>query len=128
MKRLLPLLLLLPWLASCVALAAAGAGAAATYGYVSWRQNEETRDFQKPIEAVWKASLHSLEAQEYAIRQGPKLTRTEGTIEAESADVKLERLASGSTRVRVSVGTFDSAENRRLARLLLDEIGRRLGR
>jgi hypothetical protein len=37
------------------------------------------------------------------------------------------KVTEGRTRVEVTVGTFDNADNRRLARLVLDAISRRLG-
>lgn len=128
MKRsILAALLALPLLGSCIALAAAGAGAAATYGYVSYKNNEASTEFDRSVDLTWKACVHALKAQDYVIEGEPERGPTGGTIEAGSATVHVEREVGDTTRVRVRVGTFDSEDNRRLAKLLMEEIARRLG-
>ncbi len=128
MKRFLIPLLLLPLASGCIAIAAAGAGAAATYGFVSYKNNVSSTEFDRPLALTFKATLHGLSAQDYEIQGEPELGPKGAEIVAGSATVWVERMVGDTTRVRVRVGTFDSDDNRRLGRLLLEEIGRRLGK
>ncbi len=124
---LLPLLLVSFLGSGCVAVAAAGVGAAATYGIVSFKNNEASREFGQASEKVWKASIQALKAQDYTIQGVPLLDGPKGEIDAREAVVTVERLSRASTQVSVRVGTFDSEANRRAAKLVIDEIARRLG-
>lgn len=125
--RLSALLLAVALAPSCVAVAAAGVGAAATYGIISYQNNEAVRDFDKRPELVWQAALHALKAQDYELEGTPELGPTEGVVESGGTRVTVERLPGDTTRLRVRVGTFETDQNRRLAKLLVEEIARRMG-
>jgi hypothetical protein len=124
---LLALLLFAPLASGCVAVAAAGVGAAATYGYISYQSNEAVRDFRARPELAWKAVLHGMKAQDYEVEGDPELGPVEGVAVAGDTAVTVERVPGGTSRVRVRVGTFESETHGRLAKLLIEEIARRLG-
>lgn len=126
-----PLLLislsLLPLLGGCLA-AAAAAGAA--FGYVKYRENEATRDFEKSPPEVWPAALGALEARGYPLPGG---TPRELEDDADSAEVegedywlRVEEHPGDFTRVRVRIGTFETDEHKRKAGLVLESVAERL--
>ena len=120
------LLLLVPTTSSCIVLAA-GAGAAASYGYISHQNNTTSRDFNASPAKVWKAVLYGMKAQNYTVEGAPQLGPVEGVAIARDTRVTVERVPGGTSRVRIRVGTFESEKNERLGRLLMHEIARRLG-
>jgi len=123
----LTLALLLASLASSCIVVAAGVGAAATYGYISYQNNVSSREFQARPDLTWKAVLHAMKAQEYEVEGSPELGPVEGLAIAGDTIVTVERVPGGTSRVRVKIGTFESEKHERLARLLMLEIARRLG-
>jgi hypothetical protein len=52
---------------------------------------------------------------------------TEGTISSKDATVRVERHAEGFTRVRIRIGTFETADHHRRADLVFAGISSRLG-
>ncbi len=125
MSLLLAFLVLVPT-PGCVAVVAAAA-AATTVGYIKWEANQASRDFEHGFANTWKASLKGLEAVGYTIPAGTIPTRTEGTVKSGTARVEVALYPEGFTRVRVSVGTFDTAENRRKAGLIMKAVAGELG-
>jgi len=123
----LTLLLLAASLSSSCIVVAAGVGAAATYGYISYQNNVSTREFDARAELTWKAVLHAMKAQGYVVEGSPALGPVEGFARSEDTEVWVERVAGGTSRVRVTIGTFESDKHERLAKLLIQEIARRLG-
>lgn len=115
--------LLLP-MSSCI-VAAVAAGAAA-YGAISYHENEAWMDFHTELQPVWQAALESLQEHGYAPLPGQQPGPTGGEIRAGDAYAKVERHPGGFTRVRARVGNFDTADNRRLAGLILEGIKRRV--
>jgi hypothetical protein len=112
---------------SCVAVAAAGVGAAATYGVISVRNNHVTREFHRTHPDVWKATIYSLKAQDYEIAGDPDPASVDGEIDIVGGRVLVQRRPGDTTEVRIRIGTFESDENLRQAKLLMQEIARRLG-
>jgi len=111
------LLLALP---SCiVAAAAVGAGA---YGVISHRHNESTMDVPQELPVVFAAAKRALRAHSFPVNDAATVGATEGTLYAGEAIVVVRRLPGNITSVRASVGTFDTDDNERRARLLLEEI------
>lgn len=110
---------------SCV-LVAAGAVGAAAYGVLSYHENEVWMDFHAEAPQVWEAALASLKEHGYTPAADARLGSADGTIRAGNATVRIERHPQGVTRAKASVGTFDTAENRRLGALILEDTKRRL--
>ena len=122
------LALLLPLLVpSCVAVAAAGVGAAATYGVLSARNNHVSREFRSAPEPTWMAAVYALKAQDYEFAGEPDPESVDGEINVAGGSVWVQRERRGTTRVRIRMGTFESDDNLRAARRLMEEIARRLG-
>ncbi len=111
---------------SCIVVAA-GVGAAATYGYISHTNNVSSREFDARPDLTWKAVLHGMKAQDYQVEGSPQLGPVDGVAIAGDTVVTVERVPGGTSRVKVKVGTFESEQHERLARLLIQEIARRLG-
>jgi hypothetical protein len=119
----LAVLLGLP-LTGCVAVAA---GAAAGYGAHKVVANESTRDYPADLTTTWNATLAAMREQGYPVAEGVPHGPGAGRVEINDAVVVVERTGDASSRVRVRLGTFDTAGHRRRAALLLDAVGRRLG-
>jgi len=121
MSRIPPPLLaltLLPGLTSCAAVAAAGV---VGVGFVQYQRNELQQDFPLELARTWQATLealHRLGIEPALATLGP----TEGEIRHEDLALRVERHPEGFTRVRVRVGSFQSADHERRAQLVLAEI------
>ncbi len=116
------LLLALPS-SGCVAAAAAGAGV----GYYFYDRNETVQDFEVDFDAAWDASMAAVE--EFAdLSEVTSHERgdTSGAIVGEHYKVRVEQHPGSKVRVIVRVGTFDTAENRRVAGLVMESIAGRL--
>ncbi len=122
-KTLLILLLLGPLSSGCVAVLV---GATAAYGYVQYEENEAWRDYEAGFMTTWRATIDGLEELGYVVPRGTEPEPTEGRIETDDVLVKVERHPGNVTRVRVRVGTFDTADHRRRAGLILEEISSEL--
>lgn len=119
--KTVPALLLLA-LSSCVAVAAAAAAGAAVYGVVKYERNEAYEDYRAGLDTTWQAAVETLAEQGYPVSGDPQHGPTEGKIEAGDARVAVERHAGDFTRVRVRIGTFETEDHKRKARLLLEGI------
>jgi hypothetical protein len=118
LRSVLLVLLLLPLCTGCVAVAAAGI---VGVGLVQFQRNEVARDFSVDLECAWQATLEGLRKLAI-VPERTVLTGTEGEVEREDLRVFVERHPRGFTRVRIRVGAFRSADNRRRAEVLLQEI------
>lgn len=125
MIRLPPLLViaaLAPMMTGCVAVAAAGV---VGVGYVQYERNEVEADFREDLDHTWCATLDAV--RELGVHSPTAdLGSTEGTIEFDDVCVRVERHAEGFTRVRVRVGTFHTADHRRRAELLVQQVRDRM--
>jgi len=122
-NRLLLLLLLVAPLGGCVALAV---GAAAVYGATKYDSNEMSQEYRANLDETWHATVAELGEMGYPVQQGTKPGRTEGKVEINDVVVRVEKLADERTQVRVRVGTFETEDHRRKARLLLQGIANRI--
>lgn len=107
-------------LSGCIA-AAAAAGVAAV-GMVSYDHNEAWMDYKDSLPVTWQAMLRAMRKLGYPIVGDPQPSATEGTLEVEKTTVVVEAHPGGYVRVRVRVGTFDTADNERRAKLILQEV------
>jgi hypothetical protein len=113
-KKLAPLVLLcclLIGLNACTRYVVAGAvaagAAAGTYFFV---KGNLTRNYEAPVERVWKATLQSVEELKLAT-ESKKHDAFGGVIKGKMADgtsftIELKRLSEKSTEIGVRVGTF----------------------
>ena len=111
-------------LPGCLALAA---GAAAGYGAVQYAENESSRTYPTTLATAWGACVDGLSDVGVACGAAPQLGATAGRFKAGDYQVRVEKLSESTVRVRVRVGTFDTADHRRRASLYLDAVSRRLG-
>jgi NADPH-dependent 2,4-dienoyl-CoA reductase/sulfur reductase-like enzyme len=111
-------LLGLPLLQGCVAVAAAAVVGA---GVVQYHRNEAEQDFPIDLQGTWQATLEGLRVLEI-IPESSELSRTEGVIRAGNVTIRVERHSQGFTRVRIRVGTFHTTDHQRRADILLQEI------
>lgn len=125
---LLSLALLAPCLPSCIVVAA-GAVAAATYGAISYHENEAVMNVKQDLKTCFdrcRDAMHELNFPVDATQQPPGDGATEVTLTGGDAKVVLERHPGEVTRIRARVGTFDTKDNQRRAGLLLEKIRERL--
>lgn len=113
--------LALPPISGCVVAAAAAVGAA-TFGVISYCENEATMDVPQDLPTVFAAAKKALHNLSFPVDDKQTATATEGRLEAADAHVRVERQPGGTTRVRARVGTFDTSDNQRRAKLILEEI------
>ena len=92
----------------------------------SFFENEAHVDVRAPLDDAWNAVLESLGENGYSFGEPSWHGATEGKIRSGDANVIVERHPGSMTRVRVRVGYFDLADNRRRAALLLESVGRRV--
>lgn len=126
MKRFALVCAVLPCvLPSCIVVAAA-AVAGATYGVIKYTENGAEADFEADLEATFAATAQAMRALGYPVAADPKPGATEGRIEINDAAVHVGRQPGGFTRVTVKIGTFDTEDHERRARLVLEEVKKRL--
>lgn len=114
----LPLLFALP---GCF-LAAAGAVGAVAVGAMSYENNEAWMDFKDTLPVTWDATLRAMRKLGYVVPGEPKPGPVDGTLEVDKAKVVVETHPGGYVRVRVRIGTFDTKDNERRAKLILEEV------
>ncbi|MBM4062280.1 MAG: hypothetical protein FJ265_14460 [Planctomycetes bacterium] len=119
---LLPFLLAVP---GCVLAAAAVVGAAAV-GAVSYENNEAWMDFRDSLPVTWAATVRGMRQLGHVIPGDPQPGATEGRLEVDQARVVVEAHPGGFVRVRARVGTFDTKDNERRAKLILEEVTRQM--
>jgi hypothetical protein len=110
----------------CV-VAAVGAAAAAGYGAYKVQRNGDAREYEVPFERAWVAAGDAMRESGYPVDARAPQGPSEGAYEFQDVRTGVFKVAEGRTRVEVFVGTFDNADNRRRARLVLDAVSRRLG-
>jgi hypothetical protein len=108
------------------ACAAAVVGGAA-YGAFKAVNNEHERDFATDLESTWQAAIGSLQENGHPVAATATHGATSGTLEVGDVEVRVASHAGGKTRVSIRIGTFDTDDHRRRARLIMDGIARRLG-
>jgi hypothetical protein len=95
-------------------------------GVKSFLDNESHVDVRAPLDDAWNAVLESLGENGYSFGEPTWHGATEGSIRTGDTNVIVERHPGSTTRVRVRVGTFDLADNRRRAALLLESVNKRV--
>jgi len=106
---------------AAVAIVAFGAVAVKTY-----IDNESHLDVRASIDDAWDAVIDSLGENGFAFGEPTWHGATEGRLLAGDARVVVEKHPGGTTRVRVRIGLFDRADNRRRAGLLIESVRRRV--
>jgi hypothetical protein len=100
--------------------------AIAAVGMKSFLENEAHVDVRAPLDDAWNASLEALGENGYAFGEPTWHGATEGRIRVGDTNVVVERHPGNLTRVRVRVGVFDLADNRRRAALLIESVAKRV--
>ncbi|MBI5849880.1 MAG: DUF3568 family protein [Planctomycetes bacterium] len=120
-------------LSSCL-VAAAAVAAAAVFGTVKYTENGVERDFKQDLTTCFDAAKKAMKENGYAVPDESKPGPTEGKLTVGDAVIEVSRrpgeTASADddfTHVLAKVGTFDSDETRRKAKLLMDAVARSLG-
>lgn len=118
----------------CVALLAVGTGcvavavgAAAGYGAYKVTTNGDARDYAVTFDRAWVATGDALRENGYAAPASAPAGPSEGSYVVGDVRASVFKMSETTSRVAVEVGTFDNADNRRRARLVLDSVSRRLG-
>lgn len=123
--KILVLALLLP-VSGCLGAAAAGVA----YGYIKYNRNEAQQDFKSPVGAVWRASLEALEGRGYTLPGGVQRRLREDQdvagVDGDGFWLSVKEYPGSRTRLIVRVGMFESEENQRKAKLLIESVARRL--
>lgn len=110
----------------CVA-AAVGAAAAAGYGAYKVDRNGDARTYEVPFARAWVAAGDAMREAGYPVPVADPQGPSEGQYAWGDVRAAVFQMSATQARVEVTVGTFDNADNRRRARLVLDAVSRRLG-
>ena len=113
-------------LSSCI-VAVAAAGAAA-FGVVSYDKNESWMDFHQDLDRVHQADQDAVRGQGYTVLESKKISAIEATVDAEGIFVRVEKFPDGFVRAKVRSGTFETEDNKRKARLLLEDMRDRINK
>lgn len=108
-------------------LAVVMAGSAAAFALRSWYGNEMARDVRASLADAWRAAIWAMGENGISYGEGTACGATEAVVRARDATIRIERHPGSISRVRIRVGRFDTAENRRREALLLESILRNLG-
>lgn len=114
-------------LPGCIVAAAAAAGAAA-YGVVSYDKNESWMDFHQDLDRVYQVAQDAVRGQGYTVLEAKKLSAIEATVDAEGMFVRIEKFPDGFIRAKARAGTFETEDNKRKARLLLEDMRDRIAK
>ena len=91
------------------------------------KANGDVRDYEVPFERAWVAAGDAMREAGYPVGSTPPQGPSEGVYEFQDVRTGVFKVSDTRCRVEVNVGTFDNADNRRRARLVLDAVSRRLG-
>lgn len=108
---------------SCVALAV-GAGVGA--GALSHAENAVEEEFEAPLDRTWRASIAALQSLGYAVDTEAQPGPTEGELEVDDVNVRVEVVPEDRSRVRVRAGVFRTDDNIRRAEVVMGAIRKRL--
>ena len=101
---------------------------AAAAGAVSYDHNEASMDFKATLTETWQATVRAMRHLGYKIEGDPMPGATDGTIAVDKTKVVVELHPGGYVRVRASVGTFDTDDNERRAKLIIEEVTQQMPR
>ncbi|MCB9919555.1 MAG: DUF3568 family protein [Planctomycetes bacterium] len=125
-SRNLVLALLAPALAGCVAAATLGVAAVGAAGVVLYAKNEAVMKYQADIDPTWDATMAAMQKFGYQVDATRRPNPTEGKIEADDTVVRVQKIPGNMTQVSVRVGTFRTDDNKRRAKLILEDVQKRL--
>ncbi len=108
----------IPFLAGCTGLAAPSDHA----GLMQYRWDEAVHEFRIDLPTAWDATLEALNRLGYPPARTVKLGDGHGKIQGAAYDVRLDRLPSGLTRIKVRVGRNYSERLEREGGGLLAEV------
>jgi hypothetical protein len=113
-------------LQGCFLALVAGAGGAAAYGTAKYAGNTLEVDQAASLDKAWEtanAALAELKMPAAASKKDEAYGRLEaGNARGQLVSVELQRKSDRVTRVRITVGTFDSTDNRAAARQIYDKM------
>lgn len=90
------------------------------------RETHGHRDFPRPFEVVWDATVEGLHAGGIAVPASAVPEDQDGVIDVERVWVRVTERADGRTCVMVRFADLEEGPGRRDATVLLDEVQRRL--
>lgn len=126
-QKLIVLTLLAPALTGCV-VAALGVAAAGAAGVVLYSKNEAVMKYPADLVATWDATMAAMQGMGYQVDATRRPNATEGRIDVDETTVRVEKIPGDLTQVSVRVGTFRTDDNKRRAKLLLEDIQKRLSK
>ncbi len=126
-QKLLVLTLLAPALSGCV-VAALGVAAAGAAGVVLYSKNEAVMKYPADLVSTWDATMAAMQAMGYQVDATRRPNETEGRIDVDETKVLVTKIPGDMTQVSVRVGTFRTDDNKRRAKLLLEDIQKRLSK
>ena len=124
MRRLglIAIICLVSLTSGCLAVAGLTVGAAGVVGYVYYDKNEARRDFGASFDKTWKATTEALRTLKYTVPKELEHSTDSGDLTIDNMKIRVARQPGNLTTVSVRIGTFDTADHRRRAGLILEKI------
>lgn len=97
---------------------------AAVWARGAWASNVVEREFRLTIDEAWSAAVTGLRENGESVVGRARLSPTDGRIESRRARIDVERQRGGLVRLRIRVGLLPTADNRRVADLILESAER----
>ncbi|MBL9167333.1 MAG: DUF3568 family protein [Verrucomicrobiales bacterium] len=128
--RLTVLLAAMSCVQGCAVLLVGGAAAGVAYGTIKYSNNTLETTHNVSLDRVWTAATAALKDLQLPVNSSKK-DGSAGVLQSKNAQgqpvtVQAIRKTDTVTDVRITVGTFDSAENRTKAQQIHDKLKARL--
>jgi hypothetical protein len=116
----------LPLVQGCALLVAGGVAAGAVYGTVKYAKNTLQATEEVSLDRAWSAANGTLKELQMPISTSNK-DGASGKLKAQNAKdqpvlIELVRKSDHLTEIEITVGTFDSAENRTASQQIYDQM------
>jgi hypothetical protein len=116
----------LPLIQGCALLLIGGVAAGAAYGTVKYVNNTLQTTQNVSLDKAWNAANASLKELQMPVTASTK-DEASGKLEASNAQnqpvvIRLTRQTDSVTQIQITVGTFDSPENRTEAQQIYDKM------
>lgn len=126
----LSLVVAMSWLQGCALLVVGGAAAGVAYGTVKYVDNTLQVTHEASLDRVWQAANGAMKDLQFPINTSKK-DGSSGILQSRNAQgqpITVQAIRKGDklTEVKITVGTFDSADNRTKAQQIHDKLKAKL--
>jgi len=125
MKKLVAVMIMIPFLSGCYVFLAGGAGAA---GAFAWAKGTLSRNYKQPFETTWEGTIFAVRNLKFKITENRRdlhygIIKAKMPSTGDTVKIALERWTSRETKVSVRVGTIGK---KRVSEHIHEEIAKAL--